>query len=77
VVECGGLEMFAAGLDKFSQATFRGDKCLQVFDVEARRCLFGEKIGEKAAISRMLSIDGQNQPNSCPKCAYGSKKPQG
>jgi hypothetical protein len=43
VAACGGLQMFAARLDKFSQVSFEHRSTAYVRVIQAGRCLPGEK----------------------------------
>jgi hypothetical protein len=51
VVECGGLEMFAANLDKSPQVSFEHGKPNNQCLIAPYRLLVGEKIREKSRFS--------------------------
>jgi hypothetical protein len=56
VVECGGLEMFAANLDKSSQVSFKPREANQSILIETYRILFGEKSCEKNRFPHQLPL---------------------
>jgi hypothetical protein len=51
VVECGGLEMLAANINRFPQVSFEHAKPVESILIEAYRIVFGEKIREKIRVS--------------------------